>query len=118
MLIRTLILGICLLLTSVLPATSRGSSPSKDDPWNPEHIGALPPEIRHYIAGMCKGPASAQHDFATYSPSEKRWRINIEYLRCEGLTEVRHGHQCVDVDFVEIGSHFRLASKQYRDCGF
>ena len=118
MLMRALILGFSLLLASALPAVSRGSSPSRGDPWNPEHIDTLPPEIRHYIAGMCKGPASAQHDFATYSPAEKRWRINIEYLRCEGLTEFRRGHQCVDVDFVEVGSHFRLASKQYRDCGF
>lgn len=118
MLMRAFILGVSLLVASAVPADSRGSSPSRDDPWNPEHIGSLPPEIRQYIAGMCKGPASAQHDFATYSPAEKRWRINIEYLRCEGLTEVRRGHQCIDVDFVEVGSHFRLASKQYRDCGF
>jgi hypothetical protein len=118
MLMRALILGMSLLLTSVLPASPKGGGSGKDDPWNPEHIGSLPPEIRQYIAGMCKGPASAQHDFATYSPAEKRWRINIEYLRCEGLTEVRHGHQCIDVDFVEVGAHFRLASKQYRDCGF
>ncbi len=115
---RALILGASLLLAGALPAHSRGSSPSKDDPWNPEHIASLPPEIRSYISSTCKGPASAQHDFATYSPSEKRWRINIEYLRCEGLTAVRHGHQCIDVDFVEVGSHFRLAGKQYRDCGF
>lgn len=115
---RTLILGFALLLLNALPAAARGSAPSKDDPWNPEHIGTLPPEIRHYIASICRGPASAQHDFATYSPAEKRWRINIEYLRCEGLGEFRRGHQCIDVDFVEVGSHFRLSSRQYHDCGF
>jgi hypothetical protein len=32
--------------------------------------------------------------------------------------EYRHGNQCLDVDFVEVGSHFRLASKRYRGCGF
>jgi hypothetical protein len=32
--------------------------------------------------------------------------------------EYRHGNQCLDVDFVEVGLHFRLASKQFRSCGF
>ena len=118
MLIRTLIFGISLLLSSALPAASRGSAGSGDGPWNSHHIDVLPAEVRQYIAKLCKGPAMAQHDFATYSPAEKRWRINIEYLQCEGLGEFRRGHQCIDVDFVEMGSHFRLANRQYRDCGF
>jgi hypothetical protein len=116
--LRILFAAISVLVLSTLPATSRGGG-AKDDPWNPEHIQALPAEIRHYIATICKGPASAQHDFATYSPAERRWRINLEYLRCEGLgEEFRRGHQCEDVDFVEVGTHFRLANKQYRECGF
>jgi len=118
MLLRTLFLAISLLVLSTLPAASKAGGSVKDDPWNPEHINTLPAEVRQYIGTICKGPAAAQHDFATYSPIEKRWRINIEYLRCEGLGEFRRGHQCIDVDFVEVGSHFRFASRQYRECGF
>lgn len=118
MAIRTLTLAFCLLLCSQVPAAAKGSAVGKDDPWNPRHIESLPLEIRHYIAGLCKGPASAQHDFATYSPHEKRWRINLEYLRCQGIAEFRRGKQCLDVDFVDVGSQFRVARKQYRDCGF
>ena len=44
-----------------------------------------------WVSGAGPGPASAQHDFATYSPQEKRWRINLEYLRCKGLGEFRRG---------------------------
>ena len=66
----------------------------------------------------CKGPPSAQHEFATYSAQERRWRINLEYLRCDGLREYRRGNQCLDVEFVAAGSRVRLARKQYRDCGF
>ena len=112
------LLAMCLLLCSELPAFSKSSASNKDDPWNRDHIENLPVNIRQYIAGMCKGPPSAQHEFATYSPHEKRWRINLEYLRCNGLGVYRRGNQCLDVDFVEVGSRFRLASKQYRDCGF
>jgi hypothetical protein len=90
----------------------------KDDPWNAHHIHDLPSEVRQYIAEICKGPAWAQHEFATYSPRENRWRINLEYFQCSGLGEYRRGNQCLDVDFVEVGSRFRLADKQYRECGF
>jgi hypothetical protein len=78
-------------------------------------------EVRHYIADICKGPPRAQHDFASYNPQEKRWRINLEYLECNGghgLEEYRRGSQCLDVDFVAVGSHWRLARKAYADCGF
>jgi len=110
----------CALLTcSTLEASSRGSGVGKDDPWNANHIDGLPAEVRQYIAAICRGPAAAQHDFATYLPQEKRWRINLEYLHCDGLEgSYRQGGQCLDVDFVEVGSHFRLARKQYRGCGF
>jgi hypothetical protein len=117
MTVRIFLLAFCLLLCNELPAASKGSIINKDDPWNPHHIDDLPVEIRQYIAGICKGPTSAQHDFATYSPHERRWRINLEYLRCNGLGEYRRGNQCLDVDFIALGSHFRLAKKHYAACG-
>ena len=118
MTVRILLLALCLLLCSELPASPKGAVASKDAPWDPRHIGVLPVEVRHYITGICKGPPSAQHDFATYSPNEHRWRINLEYLHCNGLGEYRRGHDCLDVDFIDVGSRFRLVSKQYRECGF
>jgi hypothetical protein len=118
MAMRTSLLVLFLLLCSVVAADSKGSAVNKNDPWNPHHIDDLPVEIRQYIAAICRGPPSAQNDFATYSPQEKRWRINLEYLRCEGLGEYRRGNQCLDVDFIAVGSRFRLARKHYADCGF
>lgn len=115
---RSLLLALCLLLCWELPVLSKGSAVRKEDPWDPHHIDDLPVEIRHYIASICKGPPSAQHDFATYSPHEKRWRINLEYLQCKGLGEFRHGNQCLDVNFAAIGSRFRLIRKSYAACGF
>jgi len=118
MAVRTLSLALLLLLCSAAAAVSKGSAVNRNDPWNPHHIDDLPAEVRQYIAEICKGPASAQHDFATYSPHERRWRINLEYLRCEGLSEYRRGNECLDVDFVADGSRFRLAGKRYAPCGF
>jgi hypothetical protein len=34
------------------------------------------------------------------------------------LGEYRRGNQCLGVDFVAVGSRFRLVRKQYADCGF
>jgi hypothetical protein len=119
MIVRTLLLAFCLLLCGVLPAVSRSSAANKDHPWNADHIGTLPVDIRQYIVGICKGPPRAQHDFANYSPRERRWRINLEYLECTGRpAEYRRGNQCLDVDFVAEDSRFRLAGKHYADCGF
>jgi hypothetical protein len=116
--IRMLLFALSLLLWSDLPAVSKGSNPYKDDPWNPQHIDNLPVEIRQYIARICGGAARAQHNFATYSPREKRWRLNLEYLQCNGLGESRRGSQCLNVDFVAVDAHFRLARKQYANCDF
>ena len=119
MTVRT-VLTLCLLLCSGLQADAKGSSVGGDTPWNSQHIDVLPADIRHYITGICKGPPRAQHDFATYNPQEKRWRINLEYLECNGrgLAEYRRGNECLDVDFVAVGPHWRLARKTYAACGF
>ena len=118
MIARSLLLALCLLPCAGYQAIAKGSSPIHDELWDAHHIGDLPVEVRQYITGVCKGPPRAQHDFATYSPHEKRWRINLEYLQCNGLGVYRHGNQCLDVDFVVAGSHYRLVRKSYADCGF
>jgi hypothetical protein len=116
MAIRSWLLIFVLLACSSLEAIA--GSMNKDDPWDSRHISNLPTEVRQYIAGICRSAPAAQRDFATYNPRERRWRINLEYLRCDGLGEFRRGNQCLDVDFVSTGSQYRLASKHYADCGY
>ncbi|MCP1831824.1 hypothetical protein J2R76_000251 [Bradyrhizobium sp. USDA 4532] len=118
MTIRTPFLALCLVLLSIPPALSKGSVGNKHDPLDPNHVDNLPPDVRRYVAGICRGTPVAQHDFATYSPQEKRWRINLEYLQCSVIGEYRKGNQCMDVDFVAEGAHFRLVRKTYAACGF
>lgn len=99
--------------------TSFARSINKDDPWGRDHIESLPPEVRSYVTAICKGPPRAQQDFATYNPQEHRWRINLEYLRCEGLAQdFRHGRECLNVDFVQVGTNYRMARKTYAECGY
>ena len=115
MMARILLLTTAILISSELPGVSMGSNVIHDDPYNPHHIDDLPADVRQYIARICKDQVSAAHDFATYSPRVKRWRISLEYLRCNGLGEYRRGNQCLDVDFIEVGTRYRLGTKVYRD---
>ena len=57
--------GIVLLLLCDL-AFARGGQVGHDDPWNPEHIERLPPEVRNAVIRMCRDPPRAGHYFATY----------------------------------------------------
>ncbi|MDH2384475.1 hypothetical protein [Bradyrhizobium sp. CER78] len=110
---------VCILLLCGATAAANATSLNKGDPWDPHHIENLPVEVRQYIRAICKGAPRAQHDFATYNPEQHRWRINLEYLDCDGLSrDYRRGNQCLDVDFIGFGSHYRLARKGYADCGF
>ncbi|MGF6425499.1 hypothetical protein ABIE91_000719 [Bradyrhizobium elkanii] len=118
MTIRAPSLTLCLVLLSIPPALSNGSVGNKHDPLDHNHVDNLPPDVRRYVAGICKGMPVAHHDFATYSPQENRWRINLEYLQCGVIGEYRRGNQCMDVDFVAEGAHFRLVRKTYAACGF
>jgi hypothetical protein len=112
------LLATTLLLGSL--SISYAGSINKDDPWDRNHLESLPAELREYIATICQGPPRAQHDFATYNPQERRWRINIEYLRCEGLARsgFRRGRECLNVDFVKVGGSYRIARKDYAECGY
>lgn len=119
MTIRTPFLALCLVLLSISPVLSKGGSVgNKHDPLDPHHIDSLPLDVQQYVAGICRGTPVAQHDFATYSPQEKRWRINLEYLQCGVIGEYRRGDQCLDVDFVATGAGYRLARKTYAACGY
>lgn len=98
---------------------SQAQSINKDDPWGRDHIETLPADVRSYITTICKGPPRAQQDFATYNPREQRWRINLEYLRCDGLDrDFRKGRECLNVDFIKTGARYRLARKEYAECGY
>ena len=64
-------LAVVFLIAGALPAAPKGSAVIHDDPYNPHHIDRLPAEVQQYIAKICKGPASAKHDFCNLFTSRK-----------------------------------------------
>jgi hypothetical protein len=57
--------GLLATISQVPSAFARAAGFHGEDPWNPQHIGGLPAEVRTALARMCGG-SRAQHQFASY----------------------------------------------------
>ena len=60
------ILSLLLWTTLSESALSLGAGFSRDDPWNPDHIDHLPPEVRNSVLHKCRVRPNATRYFATY----------------------------------------------------
>jgi hypothetical protein len=117
MAMRTLSLAAVLLFCGIYSAFPWGNV-SKDDPWVLTILKICPPRFGNTSQASAKGRREPnmilQPTHHSRGVGGSIW--NISTARAWG--EFRRGNQCLDVDFVEVGSRFRIASKQYRDCGF
>ena len=105
--------GIVLLLLCDL-AFARGGQVGHDDPWNPEHIERLPPEVRNAVIGICHGhPPHAAHYFATYFNDSRLIKLHFEHLRCDQQATFCRGDSCLHQEYVSTGGHYRLMRSYY-----
>ena len=105
--------GILLLLPgSQPPSFARGSQVVHDDPWNPEHIDRLPPEVRDAIIRMCGDPPRAGHYFATYFDHSRLMKLHFEDLHCDRRAFCR-GDACLQQEYISSKGHFRLIRSYY-----
>jgi hypothetical protein len=106
--------GIVLaLLCNPAPAFARGSQVAHDDPWNPEHIERLPPDIRNVVIGMCRDHAHAGHYFAVYFDNSHLMKLHFEHLNCDGQAAFCRGDSCLHQDYASAGGHYRLIRSYY-----
>ena len=56
--------GLLATISQVPSAFARAAGLHGEDPWNPQHVGGLPAEVRTALARMCGG--SRAHQFASY----------------------------------------------------
>lgn len=94
-------------------ALALGSSSSHDEPWNPDHVDRLPPDIRNAVLHSCRGRIQAAHYFATYLDHARTVRLHFENLRCDGELRFKRGDSCLHQEFVAIGARHRLAKRYY-----
>lgn len=106
--------GIVLLLLCNQPlAFARGSQVGHDDPWNPEHIGRLPPEVRNAVIRMCRDPPRAGHYFATYFDNSRLMKLHFEHLHCDGQPMFCNEGSCLHQEYVSTGGRYRLMKSYY-----
>jgi hypothetical protein len=106
--------GIVLLLLCNQPiAFARGGQVGHDDPWNPEHVERLPPEVRNAVIRMCRDPPRAGHYFATYIDNSRLMKPHFEHLLCDGQAMFCSDGSCLHQEYVLTGGRYRLMKSYY-----
>lgn len=110
----TIAAGMILLLLCVQPrAFARSSQSGHDDPWNPDHIERLPPEVRNTVIRMCLAPPRAGHYFATYFGNSHLMKLHFEHLHCDGRATFCKGDSCLHQEYISTGGRYRLKKSYY-----
>jgi hypothetical protein len=97
-------------------------SPAKDggvhseDPYNPQHIDILPPEIRSAIFQRCSTP-KALHHFAGYFDNSKRIVLHFEDFHCDQRDTFCNSSGCLHQVWVSSGGHYTLVRSYYAPAG-
>ncbi|HBP84642.1 MAG: hypothetical protein CL533_21785 [Afipia sp.] len=113
------LLATCLLIEVAFfqgLAVALGSSSSHDEPWNPDHIDRLPPDVRNVLLHSCRGRIQAAHYFATYLDHARTVRLHFENLRCDGEQRFKRRDSCLHEEFVAFGAGHRLMKRYYAPC--
>jgi hypothetical protein len=78
---------ILVVACCIAQAKAKGGNYQRDEPYNPEHISSLPPEIRASLHASCSEPR-ALHTFAEYRDNLRIVTLHFERFLC-GTSEVR-----------------------------
>src|SRR5215813_12497907 len=92
---------------------ARGSHAGHDGPWNSEHIGHLPPEVRDAVVHVCGNSPRAAHYFATYLDNSHIIKLHFEHLRCSDGGPLCNGDGCLHQEYVSTGGKYRLIRSYY-----
>ncbi|WP_027550593.1 hypothetical protein [Bradyrhizobium sp. Cp5.3] len=111
--IPAIVVGVLLLLVSGPRAFALGSQVGHDDPWNPEHIDHLPPEIRNAVTHMCGNSPRAAHYFVTYLNHAQIIKLHFEHLHCGEAGGFCRGDNCLHQEYVSKGGQYRLIKSYY-----
>ena len=86
-------LGLLVTASLASPVSPRGGLHLLDPAWNPQHINALPAEVRNALMHMC-GDSQAEHLFASYSQNFRFLVLHFEHFRCAPMTSLEIEHRC------------------------
>src|SRR5262249_39785127 len=104
--------GLLAMISQVPPAFGRAGGIHAEDPWNPQHINPLPPEIRNALGHMCAAPR-AQHQFAGYFQNSRVVVLHFERFRCGDRGALCTQAGCLHQVYVSTGGRYRLLRSYY-----
>ncbi len=105
--------GLLLILGSAAaPASARSGLPA-ESPWNEQHIGGLPDEIRGALVRMCGASLKAQHYFALYSQDSRFITLHFEQARCGERGMMCTSAGCLHQVYERSGGRYRLLKSFY-----
>ena len=104
--------GLLAIIGQVPPAFGRAGGIHAEDPWNPQHINVLPPEIRNALGHMCAAPR-AQHQFAGYFHNSRVLVLHFEHLRCGDRGALCTQAGCLHQVYVSTCGRYRLLRSYY-----
>jgi hypothetical protein len=106
-------IGLLATVSQVSPAFGRGGViHNLDDPWNPQHIDALPAEVRSTLTHMCGG-SRAGHQFAAYHQNLRLLVLHFEHFRCGDGRALCTQAGCLHQVYTSTGGHYRLLRNYY-----
>jgi hypothetical protein len=104
--------GLLATISQVPSAFARAAGFHGEDPWNPQHIGGLPAEVRTALARMCGG-SRAQHQFASYFQNSRLLVLHFEHFRCGDRRALCTQAGCLHQVYVSTGGRYRLLRTYY-----
>jgi hypothetical protein len=109
---------VAFVLVSLLSnqSSAKGGGFRSEDPYNPQHIESLPPEVRREVIQRCHTP-QALHYFATYRENLQKVVLHFEHFYC-GTGETFCGPSgCLHQIYVSSRGHYRLLRSYYAPAG-
>ncbi len=109
-----LVVTLMYVISLGTPAFARGGGVggAHENPWNPEHIGGLPVEIRSALTRMC-GPSAAEHPFVRYLENSQLIVLHFEHFRCGTRGSLCTAAGCLHQVYARTGAHYRLLKSYY-----
>jgi hypothetical protein len=109
------VVGVLAAISQASLAFSRGAGLHPEDPWNPQHIEGLPPEVRNALAHMCRTPR-AEHQFAGYFQNSRILVLHFEHWSC-GDRPLCTPAGCLHQVYFSTGGRYRLLRSYYAPPG-
>lgn len=96
-----------------IAALARGGTYRSEDRYDPQHISALPPDVRQAVVDKCPEPR-ALHDFSRYRDGTTQIVLHYEHLLCGTSTSYCTASTCLHQVYGATGNgHFRLMRSFY-----